>query len=219
MRPPNGQTAMKPEQKTHRRTVSARHAAVFTACLGSIVLLATAYWLSAIRLPSPATADLAGLIRWMVLRDLQSEPPEIRTTLLSRLQEETRLDLDPAALAQQLDARNRDRLWANVLVLMETWYSNKIDAYLATPTSERPAYLDDTIAEVEEWKDLAALRPQQSTNARSAETAMLELFTQQVELWKDRASPSRLQEIREFDTALRGRWLLHALGLAPRTAH
>ena len=210
---------MKPEQKTHTRTVSARHAAVFTACLGSIVLLATAYWLAAIRLPSPATADREGLIRWLVLRDLRSEPLETRTILVSRLQEETRLNLDPAALTKQLDPRYRDRLWTNVLALIETWYSNKIDAYLATPASERPAYLDRTIAEVQEWKDLAALQPQQATNAPSSETAMLKLFAQQVEVWKERASPGRLHEIREFDTALRSRWLLHALGLAPREAN
>ena len=133
MRPPIGRTAMKPEQKTHTRTVSARHAAVFTACLGSIVLLATAYWLA--RNPPPQPSDcrprganpLAGAPR-PAQRALRT-----RTILVSRLQEETRLNLDPAALTKQLDPRYRDRLWTNVLALIETWYSNKIDAYLATP--------------------------------------------------------------------------------------
>ena len=206
---------MNQEQKTHSRSVSVRHAAVLTACLVSIALIATAYWLAAVHLPDPATADREGLIRWLVLRDLRHEPAEIRSTLLRRLQEEATGDLDPAAVGEQLDERYRDRLWMNVLVLIETWYSNQVDTYQAAPASGRVACLDQTIREVQQWKDLAALQPGNVPDSASSEAAMLELFGRQVRLWKERSTPERRQEITEFDAALRGRWFLHALGLAP----
>jgi hypothetical protein len=131
------------------------------------------------------------------------------------LKEEADQGFDPAALGTELDARYRDRVWSNVLVLIETWYSARVDGYLAAPALEQAAYLDETIAEVHQWKDLATLRPGHD-DATAADTAMLELFTQQVTIWKESASPERRQEIAQFDTALRGRWLLHALGLVPK---
>jgi hypothetical protein len=206
------------EQRTHTRSVSVRHAAVLTACLGSIALLATVYWLAAVRVPDPATADREGLMRWLVLRDLRSEPPEIRITLLQRLQEEAGGDLDPAVIGEQLDERYHDRLWTNVLVLIETWYLNRVDIYHATPTSDRAACLDQTIAEVQHWEDLASLQPREAQDASSSEAAMLELVGNQVAIWKERASPERQREIAEFDVALRGRWFLRALGLTPGKA-
>ncbi len=208
---------MKQEQRAHARSVYIRNAAVLTACLGAIVVLATAYWASEFRLPDPATANREGLIRWLVQRDLGNEAEEIRSTLLKRLQEEVEADLDPAALRTQLDARYHHRVWANVLVLIETWYSAKIDSYLATPASEQPACLDQAIAEVQQWKGLAALRPDQELtgSAVPSEVALLEVFAQRVTVWKEKASPQRRQEITEFDAALRRQWVLHALGLAP----
>lgn len=203
------------EQRTHTRSVSVRHAAVLTACLGTIALLASVYWLAAVRVPNPATADREGLIRWLVLRDLGSEPAEIRSTLLRRLQDEAKGDLDPAELGEQLDERYCDRLWTNVLVLIETWYLNQVDTYQATPASGRVACLDRAITEVQQWKDLAALQPGIDTDTRSSGVAMLELVGKQVAIWKEQASPERQKEIAEFDVAFRGRWFLHALGLAP----
>lgn len=209
---------MNQEQRTHSRSVSVRHAAVLTACLGSIALLVTVYWLAAVHLPDPATADREGLIRWLVLRDLRDEPAEIRSTLLKRLQDEAKGDLDPAALGEQLDERYRDRLWTNVLVLIETWYSNQVDAYQAAPASGRVACLDQAISEAQRWKALAVLQPGSVPDSASSEAAMLELFGRQVRLWKEGATRERQQEITEFDAALRGRWVLHALGLAPDEA-
>ncbi len=207
---------MKHEPRARSRTLSARSAAVLTACLGAIAILTTAYWVSEFHLPAPATANREDLMRWLVLRDLRTQTPEIRSTLLRRLQEEAQQDLDPDAIRTQLDPRYHDRLWTNILVLIESWYAHRVDGYLAAPASERPAYLDQTITEVEQWKDLAALAPGQdpSLPAPSAEAAILDLFVQQVTSWKEGASPQRRREITEFDAALRSRWLLHALGLA-----
>jgi hypothetical protein len=208
---------MKQKPRTRPRSVYIRSAAVLTACLGAIALLATAYWASEFRLSDPATADRAELLRWLVVRDLGTETPEIRSTLLRRLQEEAEGDLDPAALRTQLDASQHHRVWANILVLIETWYADKVDRYLVTPAAERPTCLDQTIAEVQAWKNLTSLQPAQDSTQEDtpSEVALLELFAKQVTIWKERASPQRRREIAEFDVALRGRWVLHALGLAP----
>lgn len=195
--------------------MSIRHAAAVTVCVGSIAILASVYWFSALRLPNPETADRDGLLRWLVLRDLRSETPEIRSTLLKRIETELEGNFDPAEVGEQLDERYRDRLWANILALIETWYSNKVDGYQATAPSERCAFLDGTITEIETWKELAALRPGAGGTDSSAGISMLELFGQQVALFKEKASPQRQHEITEFDTSLRGRWLMRALGLPP----
>jgi hypothetical protein len=175
------------------------------------------YWVSELRLPNPATADREGLVRWLVMRDLRNEPAEIRSTLLGRLQEEVKEGFAPAAIRSQLDARYHDRIWSNTLVLIETWYSDKVDRYISTPVAQRPASLDQTIAEIQQWKDLVALQPGKdcSQTSPSSEMALLEIFAQQITVWKETASCERRREITEFDVALRGRWLLHALGLAP----
>lgn len=199
------------------RSIYVRSAASLTACLGAIALIATAYWLSEIRLPHPAVADREELMRWLVLRDLQKEPPEIRFTLVSRLQEEVQRNFEPASLQSRLDPSYRDRVWANVLVLIETWYSANVDRYFESSPDQRPACLDRAIEEVTQWKGLAALRPgsPSADSETGSDAAVIELFAEQVNRWKEQASPQRRRQITQFDTALRARWLLHALGLAP----
>ena len=204
---------MNQEQRTPPRNVSVRHAAVVTACLGVIALLLTLYWLAAIRLPDPASADRNGLIRWMVLSDLDTQPEKIRSALLTRLQDEIAGNLDPSVLESQLDDRFRTRLWKNIQVLIETWLSTQLDKYLATPSDNRPEFLDQTIAEAEKWQDLIKLRAMEASDSSAPGTAMLILFGEVVNRWKGRVSPKRQEEIEEFDTALRWRWFLRALGL------
>ena len=203
---------MNQEQSPHPRTMSVRHAAAVTACLGAIALVAGSYWMSMIQLPSPERADREDVVRWLVLRDLRHETTETRTALLRRVEEEFGGGFDSGELGQQLDERYRDRLWTNFLVLLETWYSNQVDGYLATGPSERLAFLDETIAQIEGWKGLAALGPNGDGGSPTGDT-MLSLFGQQIRLWKEEASPQRRREITEFDTSLRARWLVHALGL------
>ncbi len=207
---------MKPQQKSHPRSVYIRRAAVLTGCLVTIALLITAaYWASKLQLPDPATADREGLVRWLVLRDLRQESPEVRATLLRRFQEEARRDLDPASIRLQLDPRYQEQLWANILTLIETWYANRVDAYQVASAADRSKFLDETIAEVMQWKSLAALQPEQNADpSHSEEIVLLRIFAEQVAIWKERASPQRRKEITEFDAALRGRWMLHTLGLA-----
>lgn len=209
---------MKPPQRSHPRNVYLRRAVVLTGCLVAIALvITTAYWASKLQLPDPATADREGLVRWLVLRDLQHESPEVRATLLRRLEEEARRDLDPASFRLKLDRKYQEQLWANTLILIEIWYSNRVDAYQAASATDRSKFLDETIIEIMQWKSLAALQPEQNADPSavpSDEIALLKIFAEQVAIWKERASPQRRKEITEFDAALRGRWMLRTFGLA-----
>lgn len=202
------------QPRTYPRSIYLRRAAVLTACLAVVALLAAAYWASSLRLPDPDAADRDGLLRWLALRDLRTETPAIRLTLLHRLQEEFQGQFDPVAVRTQLDAKYGRRVWDNALVLVETWYAKKLDDYRSAPISQRTVFLDETIAEFQQWKDLAALEPGRDS-APPSDSALLELFTRQIAGWKDNAMPERRREITEFDTALRTRWILHTLGLAP----
>ncbi len=209
---------MTPELRYHARPFSLRRAAILTVCLGAIALVASGYWAWKLRLPDPETADREGLVRWLVLRDLRGESPHLRATLLRRFQEETPEDVDPASIRSRLNGSRQERLWGNILVLAETWYSGRLDAYLAASPQDRPGCLDETIAEVTRWKMLASLQPDEGTDQTPPELRLLKMFAQQVAIWKEKASPQRRKQMTEFDAALRGRWMLHTLGLA-RSEH
>jgi len=210
---------MNQEQRAPSRSAFVRHAAVLTACLGVIALLTTVYWVAALRLPDPAVADRGGLIRWLVLRDLNAEPSEIRVALLERLEEEALAgNIDTAAFESEVAGQYRDRLWGNIQVLFDTWFSKKLESYLAIPTNERAVYLDATISEMERWKGVEKLRPHEGTDTTPSTAAMLKLLGEQVTRQKEKASPERRQQIEEFDTALRWRLFLHGIGLAPGRA-
>lgn len=183
--------------------------------LAVIVVLLGAYWASRAHLPDPATADRDGLLRWLILRDLRNEPLKTRNILISRFQKELRSGLDMVSLRQEMEPRYEDRLWANILTLIETWFNQRVNVYSTMSDSERPRYLDKTISEVRKWKNLAALQPgwQKGKEDLSSEVVLLEILTQQIAVWKKQASPRRRKEITEFDAALRRRWVLQTLGL------
>ncbi len=205
------------KQSSPPKFQAARKAVLWTGCLAVVLLLLGAYWATSIRLPDPATANRDGLLRWLILRDLRDEPLKTRNILIARFQEELRDDLDMVSLRQELEPRYEDRLWTNILTLIETWYAERVDAYSTMSNSDRLSYLDETISEVSKWKNLAALQPGTGEEKEdlSSEVVLLEILTQQIAVWKEQASPERRKEITEFDAALRTRWVLHTLGLTP----
>lgn len=210
-------TAMKQTREARQQNLYFRSAAALTACLGAVAVLGAGYLLSEMHLPDPAVADRQDLLKWLVLRDLRTETPEIRRSLVERLQKEMKGDLELSARSGGLDAGRKDRVWSNILVLAETWYSRTVDCYSGAPPSERTACLDRAIDEILQWKDITSIQPgepsAQDPTDRGA--SALKLFTQRVNIWKENASPQRRREIEDFDTALRARWLLRILGIAP----
>ena len=205
------------QDTSRRRPVDARRAAVVTVCLAAIAILAGSYWWYATRLPDPATADREGLVRWLVLRDLDREPAEIRQVLATRFESELAQEFDVSNVRNKLSPQQRERLWANVLVLVEQWYMDHVEGYFACDSAASGAYLDGIIDVIERWKPLASLAPPgeaEPTESGGEEQKFLELLDAQLAQWKEAAPPSQREKIEQFDAALRTRWMLRTLGLA-----
>jgi hypothetical protein len=172
------------------------------------------------RLPDPATADRDGLLRWLVTRDLAREPSATRLVLARRLEQEFSGKIDWAAVGQNLDGQQRDRLWDNVLLLLEPWFADKVDGYFRLPEPQRPAYVDRTLQLIENWKGATALSPG-SRRAGSADgqesagtagpTGLIGLFVERIGHWTESVTPQRRQQVREFLLAVQSRWLQGAL--------
>jgi hypothetical protein len=164
------------------------------------------------RLPDPATADRDGLLRWLVTRDLGQEPFETRLVLARRLEEEFSGKIDWAAVGRNLDGQRRDRLWDNVLLLLEPWFADKVDGYFRLQEPQRPAYLDQTLQLIENWKGATALSPEDSAASPQARRpGLIEVVVERIGRWTESVTPQRRQQVREFLLAVQSRWLQAAL--------
>ena len=124
-----------------------RRGLILVAIVVATAASAAAAWsFLSTRLPDPATADRDGLMRWMVLRDLSLEAPEVRATMVARLQEELRGGIDLASVERRVeDPERRDRFWQNVDVLLEDWFTHQTKHFVQQETEDRAQHLDSLI--------------------------------------------------------------------------
>jgi len=165
------------------------------------------------RLPEPELADRDALLRWIVTRDLAKEPPATRQTLARRLEGEffgSGIDWD--AVGAELDRSQREQLWANVLLLMEPWYMDKVDGYFALAAAERPAYVDTIIDRIDDWGGVESVCRKDGADAPAGATsALLGALLERIEIWQQQADGERRGQIRQFQLALQTRWLYRKL--------
>ena len=164
-------------------------------------------------LPHPAEANRDELVRWLVVRDLSVEPGEIRGVLAARLEEEFGTGLDWDAMRERLDQSQRERLWDNVLLLLEPWFMEKTDRYFELVATDRPAYLDQLLDTIAVWRGVDSFRPRQvGTSASDGQQGgLLQALFARVEGWKKQANPQRREEINQFTVAIQKRWLIRHL--------
>ncbi len=186
-------------------------ALALAAALG--VTVTAAVQMYCYRLPDPASADREGLIRWLVMGDLCNEPLDVQRTLASRLEEEFSEDIDWEATADQLDSVQRERLWQNVLVLLEPWFDEKVDAYHALPLAERSAYVDRLLVTIGVWSNIESLRADSAAEGEPKESSsgLLAVLASKTEQWKQRAEPERRQKMSQFILAVQCRWLVRRM--------
>ncbi len=162
------------------------------------------------RLPDPAVANREQLLRWLVTRDLGKESPETRAVLARRLEEEFGEGTDWRAAAAGLSDEQRQRAWENILLLLEPWFSEKVDGYYALGAGDRSAYLDRFLDTLTAWKGIEALRPAASSPpAGSANRGgLFSILMDRVAEWEAAADPPRREQIGQFLVALqvRGFW-------------
>ena len=187
---------------------------VLTAvALAAVLAVSAAYLLLPQPLADPEHCDREALLRWMVIRDLSRHPPETQQTLARRLDEEFRTGFDWEAAAAQLGRSQRQQVWENVLLLLEPWFTDRVEAYFALPAAERPTYLDEILDRMQAWRGVELLRSTRSDgiDPHGEEPDFVALFQQRIERCKSRADPDEREQISQLQLALQTRWLLRTL--------
>jgi len=170
-------------------------------------------WLS-----PPQAADRGQLVAWLVTRDLSAEPLETRRALARRLEEEFRGDVDWEATGRTLSPAQRRRLWHNLPGLLEPWLSDKVDGYFGLSEQQRPAYIDQIIDTIGQWRGVDVLRPETIAGDQLSEETpgLTAVLHQRIKAMKEQAGPDRRERMSRFLAALQTRWFFRAFeGVLP----
>ena len=179
-------------------------ALVVSMCAGGAFLYAT-------RMPDPATADLRGLLRWLVTRDLSQEPSEIQEQILVRLEVELRQGFDVSGAREQLTVDQRAQLLKNADHLGRLWFLKQVDRYFAQIDAERLGFLDQLIDEVQQSGVVKTLSALMAKDGQSASESMWISLRGRIEQWTARMEPKRKAQAEQFVAAVQGSLLLRTL--------
>lgn len=165
------------------------------------------------QLPEPEIADGPGLIRWMVSRDLNQETPDLRRRLLTRIKQilDDVLAASDKPIDEQFDPEYRPQFWSNVDVLMQEWFYQQAELYAATPISERPAMLDESLSEARLLSGFQPARPAPANDVAVSTSHATDPMSSAVQLmkkmntWLQQAPQGREPMLRDFATAINKR--------------
>jgi hypothetical protein len=143
---------------------------------------------------------------WLVARDLDEEPLELRIRFIRRLDQVMPEDVDPQRARRWLSEARREQFDQNIAALAEPWFLDKVERYFSLPRRERTAYMDQVIDRLAAFRRLKLAAEPQPRGGRAARA-----FMDQVAEWQKRADPKRRAEIREFVFALQTRWMARGL--------
>ena len=173
-----------------------------------------------LQLPEPEEADGRGLIRWMIIRDLSQETPELRRRLLVRIDEVLGGNqLGSGSINDQLDPQYQPRFWSNVDVLLQEWFYVQSEHYAAASPEQRTAMLDEILDEAKGLSNFQSDSPQEQTdpniasgeqNADDPLTAVAK-FMEKMNGWIECAPPAYRQDVRHFAAALQARMAVRSL--------
>lgn len=163
-------------------------------------------------LPDPATATRPELFRWLVLRDLDKESPEIRQKILSRVDTEFDDAGDIGTTIESLEESRRQMLWHNVTVLLEPWLLGKVAEYAQLPATQKIAYIDRFLDRAELWNKIgAACLKNGASPGPKGGSSVSRLIMEQIEQARNRAAPDEQRQIGAFMAAVQARWLWRQL--------
>ncbi|MEK6249123.1 MAG: hypothetical protein N2C12_13145, partial [Planctomycetales bacterium] len=155
-------------------------------------------------LPDPATADRRGLMQWMVTRDLASEPVEIRSVLVKRLEEELRVGVDLDQVDGQVDRQQSEQFWSNVDVLLADWFAREADWYAELKPVDRIGQLKLRIDDVLGWQYVQQLREEYKNGVRSGgEFGLLKQCEDRTNRWIEQEEPSSGKQMKEFFSSVK----------------
>lgn len=184
--------------RRHRGIVAAFAVAVLTIAATSIGL---SFW--AFHLPKPADCNRDQLQRWLVLRDLRTQPREVTVALVDRFEAELAGGMDVSTTDVRLSDDYLRQLTANIALLKKTWFEDRVSRYFACPPASRMAYLEQQIETIMIWSNIDLSLDAEDTRLSADEQrhAFTVEFFGDVERWiaqadSDRA-PRMLQAVRD----------------------
>jgi hypothetical protein len=171
----------------------------------------------ATRMPDPATADLRGLLRWLVTRDLSTEDVAVQEQLLARLEAELRNGLELGDARHKLTDEQRTALVANADVLGRRWFLNQVERYFAHADTQRARFLSEQIDDIEQSgiaTTLSALLDDESGSSKN----MWGDLSRRVQRWSARLAPQQKAQVQQYVAAVQGNLLWRTLRASLRSS-
>jgi hypothetical protein len=163
--------------------------------VGLCAVAAGAGWfVASLGLLDPAHASRDDLFRWLVLRDLDQEPPQTQLALVERLQQELRAGIEIDGAARALDDSQRVRLRNNVQLLKHVWFVARVDDYERCEPSRRMAYLEEQLATVMSWTAIDLRSAAAASDTVAADARATEFFDE-IEHWIEQATGPRRERM------------------------
>ena len=158
--------------------------------LGLLLLAAaglSAVWRLYFHLPAPQQATRQQVLRWLVLRDLRLEPPQVQLALMERLQDELQEGLPAEAVEARVPSKYEAQLRSNADLLTELWFTTRVRQYHELDRRERVAFLKDQIETLLKWSRMRQQLQQESSGgaaSRGTSTAgSTAAFFDEIEGW------------------------------------
>lgn len=123
-----------------------------TLTLVAAALGGTAAWFLYLPHPNDSTRDQ--LFAWLVLRDLASQTPEIRQSLVDRFEAEILKGIDLSEVGVSLSPAQQQTVAANVEVLKYDWFVSSVDRYANVKEADKVEYLGEKIKVIEAFTTL-----------------------------------------------------------------
>jgi hypothetical protein len=163
------------------------------------------------RMPDPDHADLRGLLRWLVTRDLNVESSELQDRLLARLEEQLGDGLESGDVRSQLSDDQRSQLLDNVDVLGRRWFFNQVDHYFAQPNEARVRYLDEQINTIEVSGLIKSLKSLAKSEGGAAAGNLWTTLGERIDRWTAGVKPEQKARADQFVAAVQANLLLRTV--------
>jgi hypothetical protein len=163
-------------------------------------------------LPEVATADRDGLLRWLVLADLQDHDDATCRVLVDRLEVEfvgsNAAETDFSDAAKELSQSQRERIAANTKRLEEVWFHARVDEYLALDSNDRAAFLDRQIRNIFRCAEIDQQFRGESDEHAAGGNDFVGSFFDSLAEWKASAPSSKQTQIADVVKDGLVRWLV-----------
>jgi hypothetical protein len=172
-------------------------------------MLAGGVFVYATRMPDPATADLRGVLRWLVTRDLDLETADVQEQLLGRIEQELRRGIELDGARDQLKPDQRAMLVKNADVLGRRWFFKQVDRYFAHSIPERLNFLNEQIDDIQK-SGIAKALAKLAADGSNHENLWTSL-SRRIQQWTAKLDAQHKAQAEQFVAAVQGNLFLRTL--------